>query len=58
MARARAVLPNAHAPYSDFRVAAAVLDDQGRLLGAVTVDDVLDRVLPPGWRVRSARENE
>ena len=23
------MLPNAHAPYSDFRVAAAVLDDQG-----------------------------
>jgi CBS domain-containing protein len=39
-------------------VALPVLDDQGRLLGAVTVDDVLDRVLPSGWRVRRARENE
>lgn len=27
-----------------------VCDDEGRLLGAVTVDDVLDRTLPSGWR--------
>ena len=27
-----------------------VCDDAGRLLGAVTVDDVLDRTLPAGWR--------
>jgi CBS domain-containing protein len=27
-----------------------VCDDQGRLLGAITVDDVLDRMLPRGWR--------
>jgi len=33
-------------------VAIPVLDAQGRLVGAVTVDDVLDRVLPPDWRKR------
>jgi Mg/Co/Ni transporter MgtE len=33
-------------------VAVAVCDDGGRLVGAVTVDDVLDRVLPEGWRDR------
>lgn len=27
-----------------------VCDEDGRLVGAVTVDDVLDRILPPGWR--------
>jgi CBS domain-containing protein len=31
-------------------LAVAVCDDAGRLVGAVTVDDVLDRVLPVGWR--------
>lgn len=29
-----------------------VCDGDGRLLGAVTVDDVLDRTLPAGWRSR------
>jgi Mg/Co/Ni transporter MgtE len=29
-----------------------VCDADGHLLGAVTVDDVLDRVLPQGWRER------
>jgi CBS domain-containing protein/sporulation protein YlmC with PRC-barrel domain len=32
-------------------VALAVTDDVGRLVGAVTIDDVLDRVLPGDWRV-------
>ena len=32
-------------------VSLAVIDDAGRLVGAVTIDDVLDRVLPPNWRV-------
>jgi Mg/Co/Ni transporter MgtE len=31
-------------------VALPVCDDAGRLVGAVTVDDVLDRALPEGWR--------
>lgn len=31
-------------------IGVAVCDSAGRLVGAVTVDDVLDRVLPAGWR--------
>jgi len=33
-------------------IAVPVCDDAGRLLGCVTVDDVLERVLPAGWRAR------
>ena len=33
-------------------ISVAVCDDAGRLLGAVTVDDVLDQVLPSDWRKR------
>jgi CBS domain-containing protein len=32
-------------------VALPVTDASGRLVGAVTIDDVLDRVLPAGWRI-------
>jgi Mg/Co/Ni transporter MgtE len=33
-------------------VGLAVCDEAGRLVGAITVDDVLDRTLPVGWRRR------
>jgi CBS domain-containing protein len=32
-------------------VALPVTDEAGRLVGAVTIDDVLDRILPAGWRI-------
>jgi CBS domain-containing protein len=33
-------------------IGVAVCDADGRLVGAVTVDDVLDRLLPADWRVK------
>ncbi|MDQ6937169.1 MAG: CBS domain-containing protein [Actinomycetota bacterium] len=35
-------------------VAAAVVDDNDRLLGAVSVDDLIDHLLPEDWRDRDA----
>ncbi|MGL5828311.1 MAG: magnesium transporter, partial [Angustibacter sp.] len=31
-------------------VSVPIIDPQGHLLGAVTVDDVLDHILPADWR--------
>jgi CBS domain-containing protein len=38
-------------------VSLAVVDEAGRLVGAVTIDDVLDAVLPDNWRL-ALSENE
>jgi Mg/Co/Ni transporter MgtE len=36
---------------SDFNLSAApVIDDEHNMIGVVTVDDVLELLLPQGWR--------
>ena len=39
-------------------VALPVTDPEGRLLGAVTVDDVLDHILPDHWREERGEQDE
>src|SRR4051812_22010628 len=38
-------------------VAVPIVDEDDHLVGAVTVDDVLDHLLPEGWRHRSLEES-
>ncbi len=38
-------------------LACAVVDESGYLLGAVSVDDVVDRMLGAGWRLRHRRQD-
>jgi Mg/Co/Ni transporter MgtE len=38
-------------------VAVPIVDEADHLIGAVTVDDVLDHLLPEGWRERSLEES-
>jgi CBS domain-containing protein len=39
-------------------LSAAVCDEEKRILGVITVDDVLDRTLPKGWRQRQRSERK
>jgi CBS domain-containing protein len=44
---------------ADFNlVVAPVVDDQGRLVGIISVDDVLETMLPESWRRRAEADSE
>ena len=59
--QARQSVPQRYLPGGlEFRLerqilAVAVTDEAGRFLGAVTVDDVIDRMLGDGWRTNDRR---
>ncbi len=46
-------LPEVARTMTDYNlVMLAVVDEEGRMVGAITVDDVLEQTLPSGWRRR------
>jgi CBS domain-containing protein len=52
-------LPDVALLMTDFNlVAAPVVDDDDRVLGVVTVDDLLEAMMPNDWRRRQAAESE
>ena len=55
--RPTASLPEVTRYFAAYNLACApVIDAEDHLLGAVTVDDVLDHLLPDGWRETGLRD--